>query len=378
LSWKPLAWMGQVTYTIYLVHWPTFLVWESLRLDPDLPRIRVPGTDWVTVDHFWLFVAKAASTMLIVCLIYYLLENPVRQRKLWQGKKLFVYLAAMAIVGTVIAFAGNAHRNSANDVMSTLSEDALEMQQQALAALPDLPDDAPTVSAIDPDLPARIMMVGDSQSWVLASGLDSWEESNGVVVQPSPGVGCGIGENTPITYLGIEQDFRAGCTEWREALGPIVQKFRANIVIIVGGTADLSDRKISGVEGWSHIGEPAYDAWLLEQFKNFVDVMSSGGSQIIWFSSPDVDPPYIAGETGVPPFDEADQVRSARYNELIREFAESDERVVFADFAAEVKAHPGGEFEPKMRPDGAHIDLTYAPELVTWIDRTIRDVYVAP
>jgi len=157
-----------------------------------------------------------------------------------------------------------------------------------------------------------------------------------------------------------------------------VQKFRANLVIIVGGTADLSDRKISGVEGWSHIGEPAYDAWLLEQFKNFVDVMSSGGSQIIWFSSPDVDPPYIAGETGVPPFDEADQVRSARYNELIREFAESDERVVFADFAAEVKAHPGGEFEPKMRPDGAHIDLTYAPELVTWIDRTIRDVYVAP
>jgi hypothetical protein len=378
LSWKPLAWMGQVTYTIYLVHWPTFLVWESLRLNPDLPRIRVPGTDWVTVDHFWLFVAKAASTMLIVCLIYYLLENPVRQRKLWQGKKLFVYLAAMAIVGTVIAFAGNAHRNSANDVMSTLSEDALEMQQQALAALPDLPDDAPTVSAIDPDLPARIMMVGDSQSWVLASGLDSWEESNGVLVQPSPGVGCGIGENTPITYLGIEQDFRAGCTEWREALGPIVQKFRANLVIIVGGTADLSDRKIPGVEGWSHIGEPAYDAWLLEQFKNFVDVMSSGGSQIIWFSSPDVDPPYIAGETGVPPFDEADQVRSERYNALIRQFAESDERVVFADFAAEVKAHPGGEFEPKMRPDGAHIDLTYAPELVTWIDRTIRDVYVAP
>jgi peptidoglycan/LPS O-acetylase OafA/YrhL len=61
LSWQPLAWMGQVTYTIYLVHWPMFLLWESLRLNPNLPRIRVPGTDWVTVDHFWMFVAKAAS-----------------------------------------------------------------------------------------------------------------------------------------------------------------------------------------------------------------------------------------------------------------------------------------------------------------------------
>ena len=113
--------MGQVTYTIYLVHWPMFLLWESLRLNPNLPRIRVPGTDWVTVDHFWMFVAKAASTMLVVCLIYYLLENPVRQRKMWQGKKLFIYLALMAFVGTVIAFAGNAHRSRADDVMSTLS-----------------------------------------------------------------------------------------------------------------------------------------------------------------------------------------------------------------------------------------------------------------
>ena len=71
---------------------------------------------------------------------------------------------------------------------------------------------------------------------------------------------------------------------------------------------------------------------MLEQFENFIDVLSSGGSQIVWLSTPDVDPPFIAGETGVPPFDEADQKRSARYNELIQQFAEDDDRVVFADF----------------------------------------------
>lgn len=378
LSWKPLAWMGQVTYTIYLVHWPMFLVWESLRLDPNLPRIRVPGTDWVTVDHFWMFVIKAASTMLVVTAIYYLLENPVRQRRLWKGRRLFVYLALLAVVGTALAFGGNNHRKSADDVMSTLSEEALALQQEALAGLPELPPDAPAVSAIDAALPARIMMVGDSQSWVLASGLDDWEAANQVVIYPSPGVGCGIGENTPIKYLGVEEDVRAGCTEWRNALPPIVAKLRANLVIVVGGTADLSDRRIPGVEGWSHIGEPAYDKWLFEQFEQFIDVMASSGSQIVWLSSPNVDPPYIAGETGVPPFEEADPVRAARYNELIEKFAEEDDRVVFADFASAVRAHPGGEFEPKMRPDGAHIDLKYAPELVTWLDQMIRDVYVAP
>jgi peptidoglycan/LPS O-acetylase OafA/YrhL len=378
LSWKPLAWLGQLGYTIYLVHWPMFLIWESFRLDPNLPRIRVPGTDWVTIDHFWMFIAKAGSTMLVVCLIYYLLENPVRQRKLWQGKKLFIYLALMALVGTVIAFAGNTHRSRADDVMSTLSEEALAMQQKALADLPELPANPPDVSTVDAELPARIMMVGDSQSWVLATGLDDWEETNQVTVQPSPGVGCGIGKNTPIKYLGVEQDFRSGCTEWRDSLGPIVQKFRANLVIVVGGTADLSDRKIPGVDGWSHVGEPNYDAWLLKQFTNFIDVMSSAGSQIVWLSTPNINPPYISGETGVPPFDEADPSRSARYNELIQQFAETDDRVVYADFASAVKAHPGGEFESKMRPDGAHIDLKYAPELVTWLDQMIRDVYVLP
>ena len=378
LSWKPLAWLGQLGYTIYLVHWPMFLIWESLRLDPNLPRIRVPGTDWVTIDHFWMFIAKAASTMLVVCLIYYLLENPVRQRKLWRGKKLFIYLALMALVGIVIAFAGNTHRSHADDVMSTLSEEALAMQQKALADLPELPANPPVVSTVDAELPARIMMVGDSQSWVLATGLDDWEETNQVTVQPSPGVGCGIGKNTPIKYLGVDQDFRSGCTEWRDSLGPIVRKFRANLVIIVGGTADLSDRKIPGLDGWSHVGEPVYDAWLLKQFTNFIDVMSSAGSQIVWLSTPNINPPYISGETGVPPFDEADPSRSARYNELIQQFAETDDRVVYADFASAVKAHPGGEFESKMRPDGAHIDLKYAPELVTWLDQMIRDVYVVP
>jgi hypothetical protein len=28
-----------------------------------------------------------------------------------------------------------------------------------------------------------------------------------------------------------------------------------------------------------------------------------------------------------------------------------------------------------MRPDGAHIDLKYAPELVEWIDDAIRTVH---
>jgi hypothetical protein len=282
---------------------------------------------------------------------------------------------AIASVGIVTTVVGADRRSSADDVMSVLDQDALEMQERAVAELPVLPDDAPTRATADPDLPARILFVGDSQSWVLASGLDDWEAANGVFLVPSPGVGCGIGRNTPIEYLGVEQDARPGCAEWRDALPAIVAKLRPNLVVIVGGTADLSNRRLPGSSEWSHIGEPEYDDWLTVEMNDFVDVVAEGGARILWFTSPDVDPPYIVGETGEPPFVEADPQRTERYNELIAELAERDSRVVVADFAAAVRAHPGGQFESKMRPDGAHIDLKQAPELVDWIDAAIKDAY---
>ena len=377
LSWRPIALAGQTTYTIYLVHWPVFLWWESLRIDLSMPRWRIPFTDWVLVDHFWAFLVKTAITLVIVAAIYRLVENPVRKREKWVGGRLYVWLGIMAVIGVSVVVLGQDRRASADDLLSKLDSDALALQQAALAELPELPVDAPNEATIDVTLPARLMLVGDSQSWVLDSGLDGWEVATGVSVVSSAGVGCGIGSNTPIVYLGLEQDEREGCTEWRRALPLVVEKFRPNVVVIVGGTADLSDRRLPGDDRWSHIGESGYDEWLRAEMDAFLDVVSATGADVVWFTSPNVDPPYVAGETGVPPFAEAEVERTARYNQLIAEVVESrgDPRFEWADFAAVVRAHPGGEFEPAMRPDGAHIDLTEAPEIVAWIEETVRNVH---
>ena len=378
LSWKPLAWLGQVTYTVYLVHWPVFMFWESMNIDPNLPRIGVPFTDWVTVDHFWMFVLKAGTTFAIVVALYYGLENPVRQRRMWVGRRLYVWLALIAVAGTIVAFVGDGRRSERSEnVLTSLNEQALELQREALAALPEVPADALNTAVNDAGLPARVLMVGDSQAWVLASGLDDWETSNGVDLVPSPGVGCGIGENTRIRYLGLDVPERPGCTAWREALPAIASKFRPNVVVIVGGTADLSDRMLPGDDDWSHVGMPSYDEWLLAEFAEFVDSVAGTGdgfeTSVLWFTVPDVNPPYIAGETGQPPFVESDATRTDRYNELIREYAIGDPRVTVVEFGDAVKAHEGGQFEPKMRPDGAHIDLKHAPELIDVIDSALRE-----
>lgn len=375
LGWAPFRWAGQVTYTIYLVHWPAFMFVDSLKIDPNLPRFRVPFTDWATVDGFWMFAFKLAITLAIVCVVYYLVENPIRQRRYLRGGWLYLALAVTAVAGLLVVSVGADRRAAAGEsVLTSLNAEAIRMQQDALDALPELPDDAPTVSAIDPELPARLLMVGDSQSWVLASGLETWEADHGVNLVPAPGVGCGVGENTRINYLGVDQPERPGCSAWREALPDIVGKFDPNVVIIVGGTADLSDRMLPGSDTWAHVGEAGYDRWMLDQFAAFTDVVASTGARVLWFTIPDVNPPYVPGETGQPPFAESDTARTDRYNELIREYAASDDRVTVVEFASAVKAHEGGEFEPRMRPDGAHIDLKYAPELIDLIDASIRGV----
>ncbi|MEY3617959.1 MAG: hypothetical protein RL726_657, partial [Actinomycetota bacterium] len=309
---------------------------------------------------------------------YYGLENPVRQRRMWVGRRLYAWLALIAVSGVIVAFVGDGRRSERSEnVLTSLNEQALELQREALAALPEVPVDAPNTAINDAGLPARVLMVGDSQAWVLASGLDNWETSNGVDLVPSPGVGCGIGENTRIRYLGLDVPERPGCTAWREALPAIVSKFRPNVVVIVGGTADLSDRMLPGNDDWSHIGMPSYDEWLRAEFAEFVDSVAGIDdgfeTSVLWFTVPDVNPPYIAGETGQPPFVESDAARTDRYNELIREYAVSDPRVTVVEFGEAVKAHEGGQFEPKMRPDGAHIDLKHAPELIDVIDSALRE-----
>ena len=153
-----------------------------------------------------------------------------------------------------------------------------------------MPPDSPSWSSVEPDLPARVLFVGDSQAWALGHDLtEYWGAALGVRVEPSAGAGCGVGAPVPIRYLGEEtDDGRPGCREWRDALPAIVSGFRPGVIVVVGGFADLADHRIPGVEGWTHIGRTEYDAWLREQMREFVDEISLTGVPVLWLSHPQI------------------------------------------------------------------------------------------
>lgn len=103
--------------------------------------------------------------------------------------------------------------------------------------------------------------------------------------------------------------------------------------------------------------------------RTFIDEMAAGGAHVLWFTVPHV--ATQQDECGGP-CPEEDPVRIDRYNELIEQISAGDSRITVADLAGFAQARPGGEFDPVFRPDGAHIDLPTAPDLVDWLAEQIR------
>jgi hypothetical protein len=96
--------------------------------------------------------------------------------------------------------------------------------------------------------------------------------------------------------------------------------------------------------------------------------MAIGGARVLWLTHPDVNPPNPPSITAFP---EEDSARMDRYNQLIVQVAAEQDNVDTADLASVVKARVGGEFDRTFRPDGTHMLLTEAPDLVQFVAAAI-------
>jgi len=193
-SWRPLAYIGRLSYALYLWHWPVFIFCTSERLD---------------VDGLTLTAIRVAITLALSIASYYLIEQPIRHKAKWahgsQGLKAFVVTTLAAIViWTLITVPETTNKVNADALTSavvttTTTEPSLEV---ATTTSTTMVQQKPLVSSL--------YYLGDSVAYDMWPAIEAELNAANVTVHSGAFGGVGIVptevNTTPLQSLATELD----------------------------------------------------------------------------------------------------------------------------------------------------------------------------
>ena len=160
---SPLRWLGGVSYTLYLIHWPLIVVADRLT----------DSRAW------WRSAVIVAAAVALAQLSAVFLERPVRRRLVSARPLAFGVATTLAIVGVAVVVDGRATQSAA--LLGSLSS--------AAAPAPAAGDPAPAGDSGSP----RIALFGDSIGFSLLLALGDTTVAPQFERAPSEvSLGCGI------------------------------------------------------------------------------------------------------------------------------------------------------------------------------------------
>jgi peptidoglycan/LPS O-acetylase OafA/YrhL len=355
LRLRTFQWMGLVSYSFYLWHWPVLTIAAERK-----------GTDSLPVADalLWLLLSLGLAT-----LTYLFVENPIRHSRFLVSKR----WASLALGGCLI--------------LSSLTVATVEihLHDQGTLATPGLanlktssPCPSPTNQEVKSlmgtgpttshRLVARVMVVGDSTACTMLAGLDAVGSPLGVRVENAAVIGCGVVSGRIAPYLSNGRDLNSGSklcqSRATAAEARVLRQGHPNVVL----WASTWERNALVVGSGAHQtvlaqGSPQWYAVLLQRMERRVRLFTTTGATVVMLTQP----PYVefGKPTGPTPQDDDFE----RLNSLLVKFASLQPHVVLIDLAAHVC--PSGPPCPLLvdgvfvRGDGAH----YTAEGSLWVAR---------
>jgi hypothetical protein len=185
LSWSPLVYVGRISYSLYLVHWPINVF--ASQILPDFgtcPYGSAPPTS-VGCASLLARTSMFVLSFVLAAALYHLVEDPIRRRSLLpaNGRLLAGYgvgiAATLALFGVLRAGDGFPQRFPADVVrLAAYSDDktepleSCEFKGEALRAGADCQIGMPGVEP-------RWLIYGDSHAWAAHAAFDKWLRSHG-------------------------------------------------------------------------------------------------------------------------------------------------------------------------------------------------------
>ncbi len=330
LSLAPLRYIGAISYGLYLYHWPIFQFVTHKRAG---------------LTGGGLLALRFAVTFAVAIVSYHLIEQPIRRGALSRAR-LRRWLprgiaAAVLPVTSVLVVAGLI-------TGLTLTTQASARQ---IAAAGGVPTSLPSVQPPPPKppelnsaqkaalgRPIRVLIEGDSLASTFAVGFGDLGSKYGYQSFNLGLLGCGLATVGPFRDdRGVNYP-SPDCAKWPAKRAADVRTYDPDVAILLAGRWEVLDRVYQGQ--WMHVGDPAYDNYLLRQMDLAIKVLSSGGAKVLLLTTPCF-APQEQPDGSTWPFD--DPARVTRYNQLLRQAA---------------ARHPGvasiGDLDAQFCPTGSY------------------------
>ncbi|MCU1488665.1 MAG: putative O-acetyltransferase [Acidimicrobiaceae bacterium] len=344
LSWGPLVWLGRLSYAIYLWHWPVDVIVDHARTG---------------LSATWLLLFRLATSLALAVVTTLFVEAPIRRLRVSSHRVAaflsggwialcagFIALPSTAAIGSSVP--GRPHLQPAGPVHVAMSQPSAHLAQLQVASARQV----------------RVLIEGDSVALTLGWGVVA--PANVTIVSRAL-EGCGILGGAPYEYYGSPHPGFPQCNNWPARWRSDVAAVRPNVVLVLAGRWEVSDRFIGG--RWQHIGEASFDALVKDGLQKAVDAASSGGARVALSTAPY----YDHGETAVGGLLNEDlPARVNRYNELVRQVAARNPRLVTVlDLGRRVC--PAGRYQEVVdgvqvrSSDGTHLTVAGDRWLSPWL-----------
>ncbi|HKV18502.1 MAG TPA: acyltransferase family protein [Mycobacterium sp.] len=341
LAFPPLVWLGVISYGVYLWHWPIFLALNGERTG---------------LTGMSLFAIRAVATVLVAALSWWLIEQPVKRWRpvhVPQLRLAAATLATAAVATMVVVPVGikqDGERSAGPDVL-------------AAAAHPEVPVEIGGSARLAPGT-RTVAVFGDSMAWTMMRYLP-----------PTPGfrfvdfttIGCGVARGGPYRSTGETLTQKPECETWPQRWAQRISHAKPDVALLIVGRWETVDRVNEG--HWTHVGDPAYDAYIGGELRRAIDILGSTGARVVVTTTP-YNRRGEQPDGSLYPEDEPDRVDA--WNALLRRIVGGRKNATVLDLNE--KLCPNGYYTNrvdgiKMRVDGLHP----TPDAVKWLTPWLTD-----
>jgi peptidoglycan/LPS O-acetylase OafA/YrhL len=338
LSLRPVRWVGQISYGLYLWHWPAQIAISEGHTD-------LRGWD--------LAVVRLAVTFGAATLSYYLVERPIRHGALRGWTARLAAPVGAGVVGVTILAATSGATAPPTFLSAKPGEIVTVGGTPRPSSAPAPTPAAPPSVAPAPAQPTRFLLVGDSVAGSLANSLSTEASNRGLILNGATRPGCSMTTAIPAGPQGQVAPWSPNCSRGTASYqDDVINTYQPEVVLWLSGW-EAADHFVNGV--FMRFNTPDGDAALLADFDQSRERLTARGATLVMLTAP---PPAERSDDGLA--DARVIPLLAHLNVLLREFAmQHPDSVKLVDLAGIVcpDGPPCPEYVDglRLRPrDGGH------------------------